>query len=149
MKLLLEYLKNYKSLIFLALLLAAVNQVFSLLDPWIFRKIIDTYVTRYQEYTTEELSEYVNKEPVIFESKWLQNLSDVKALAEWIKTKAVNRGRLVNMSVFGNPLISVGDIVTIKYTYQGFAGTEKLIITNVTHRYNEGLETSISCRTLG
>ncbi len=54
MKLLLEYLKNYKSLIFLALLLAAVNQVFSLLDPWIFRKIIDTYVTRYQEYTTEE-----------------------------------------------------------------------------------------------
>jgi ATP-binding cassette subfamily B protein len=41
-------------LIFLALLLAAVNQIFSLLDPWIFRKVIDTYVTRYQEYTTEE-----------------------------------------------------------------------------------------------
>ncbi len=41
-------------MIFLALLLAAVNQIFSLLDPWIFRKVIDTYVTRYQEYTTEE-----------------------------------------------------------------------------------------------
>jgi ATP-binding cassette subfamily B protein len=54
MKLLIQYLKNYKGLIFLALLLAAVNQIFSLLDPWIFRKIIDTYVTRYQEYTTEE-----------------------------------------------------------------------------------------------
>lgn len=54
MKLLLEYLKNYKSLILLALLLAAVNQIFSLLDPWIFRKVIDTYVIRYQEYTTEE-----------------------------------------------------------------------------------------------
>lgn len=101
------------------------------------------------EYTTEELADYVTKEPVIFESKWLQNLSDVKSLAEWIKTKSVNRGRLVNMSVFGNPLISVGDIVTIKYTYQGFAGTEKLIVTNVTQRYNQGLETSISCRTLG
>ena len=54
MKLLLEYLKNYKGLIALALLLAAINQIFSLLDPWIFRKIIDTYVTRYEEYTTEE-----------------------------------------------------------------------------------------------
>jgi len=54
MKLLLEYLKNYKGLIVLALLLAAVNQIFSLLDPWIFRKIIDTYVTRYQDYTTKE-----------------------------------------------------------------------------------------------
>ena len=52
--LLFHYLKNYKGLIFLALLLAAVNQIFSLLDPWIFRKIIDTYVTRYQEYTTEQ-----------------------------------------------------------------------------------------------
>jgi len=101
------------------------------------------------EYTTDELSDYVTKEPVIFESKWLQNLSDVKSLAEWIKTKAVNKGKIVNMSIFGNPLISVGDIVTIKYTYQGFAGTEKLIVTNVMHKYSEGLETSISCRTLG
>lgn len=54
MKLLADYLKNYKGLIGLALLLAAINQIFSLLDPWIFRKIIDTYVTRYEEYTTEE-----------------------------------------------------------------------------------------------
>lgn len=54
MKLLREYLKNYKGLLLLALLLAAINQIFSLLDPWIFRKIIDTYVTRYKEYTTEE-----------------------------------------------------------------------------------------------
>lgn len=54
MKLLLEYLKNYKGLIALALLLATINQIFSLLDPWIFRKIIDTYVTRYKEYTTQE-----------------------------------------------------------------------------------------------
>lgn len=54
MRLLLDYLKNYKGLIALALLLAAVNQIFSLLDPWIFRQIIDTYVTRYTEYTTAE-----------------------------------------------------------------------------------------------
>lgn len=54
MKLLLNYLKDFKLLILLALVLAAVNQIFSLLDPWIFRKIIDTYVTRYEEYTTEQ-----------------------------------------------------------------------------------------------
>lgn len=57
MKLLTEYLKNYKGLIGLALLLAAVNQIFSLLDPWIFQKIIDTYVTRYEEYSTREFFE--------------------------------------------------------------------------------------------
>ena len=54
MKILADYLKNYKSLIALALLLATINQVFSLLDPWIFRKIIDTYVTHYKDYSTQE-----------------------------------------------------------------------------------------------
>jgi len=54
MRILFQYLKNYKSLIALALLLAAINQIFSFLDPWIFRKIIDKYVTHYADYTTEE-----------------------------------------------------------------------------------------------
>jgi ATP-binding cassette subfamily B protein len=54
MKILFQYLKNYKGLILLALVLAAVNQIFSLLDPWIFRKIIDKYVTHYADYTTDE-----------------------------------------------------------------------------------------------
>lgn len=51
MKLLYTYLKNYKGLIVLALVLATINQVFSLLDPLIFKKIIDTYVTPYVAHT--------------------------------------------------------------------------------------------------
>ena len=54
MKLLLSYLKNYKHLVILALFLAAVNQVFSLLDPAIFRHVIDDYATKFKEYTTSE-----------------------------------------------------------------------------------------------
>ena len=54
MKLLVDYLKNYKGLLALALVLATINQIFSLLDPWILRLIIDNYATRYKEYTTEE-----------------------------------------------------------------------------------------------
>ena len=45
MKLLFSYLKQYRFLVFLALLLAAINQIFSLLDPLILRKIIDDYAT--------------------------------------------------------------------------------------------------------
>jgi ATP-binding cassette, subfamily B, bacterial len=41
MKILLSYLKRYKQLVFLALILATINQVFSLMDPMIFGKIID------------------------------------------------------------------------------------------------------------
>ncbi|HSF44147.1 MAG TPA: ABC transporter ATP-binding protein [Thermoanaerobaculia bacterium] len=54
MQLLYSYLRRYWKLVFLALGLAAVNQVFSLLDPLIFRHVIDEYATRYREYTTRE-----------------------------------------------------------------------------------------------
>ncbi len=49
MHLILNYLKNYKPLIVLALVLAAINQVFSLLDPQIFRYIIDNYASKASE----------------------------------------------------------------------------------------------------
>ncbi|MDQ3022572.1 MAG: ABC transporter ATP-binding protein/permease [Bacteroidota bacterium] len=54
MKLLLSYLKNYKKYVVLALFLATINQVFSLLDPAIFRHVIDDYATKFKEYTTSE-----------------------------------------------------------------------------------------------
>jgi ATP-binding cassette subfamily B protein len=54
MKLLYSYLRNYRGLVALALALATINQVFSLLDPLIFRYVIDRYATRYQEYSTGE-----------------------------------------------------------------------------------------------
>ena len=54
MKLLLSYLSRYKNLVFIALLLAAVNQTFSLLDPFIYGKIIDRFVSHPKDYTESE-----------------------------------------------------------------------------------------------
>ncbi len=45
MKILLHYLKPYKALIALALFLAAINQIFSMLDPYFFGRLIDKYAT--------------------------------------------------------------------------------------------------------
>ncbi|HEY7897572.1 MAG TPA: ABC transporter ATP-binding protein [Gemmatimonadaceae bacterium] len=52
MKLLRGYLQRYWKLVLLALFLAAVNQIFSLLDPLIFRYVIDNYATKFRQYTT-------------------------------------------------------------------------------------------------
>ena len=52
MELLFAYLRGYWKLVALALVLAAINQIFSLLDPLIFRHVIDEYATKFQEYTT-------------------------------------------------------------------------------------------------
>ena len=54
MRLLYSYLRRYWTLVVFALFLAAINQIFSLLDPLIFRHVIDQYATRYREYTTSQ-----------------------------------------------------------------------------------------------
>ncbi|HEY3252179.1 MAG TPA: ABC transporter transmembrane domain-containing protein, partial [Ignavibacteria bacterium] len=54
MKLLLSYLKKYRVLVILSLVLAAVNQVFSLVDPIILRYIIDDYATKFDKYTESQ-----------------------------------------------------------------------------------------------
>src|SRR5881409_2315700 len=54
MRILFGYLQQYRFLVVLILVLAAINQVFSLLDPVIFRHVIDDYATRYSDYTTGE-----------------------------------------------------------------------------------------------
>ncbi len=54
MKLLYSYLANYKSLVALTLVLAAINQVFSLLDPYVFRLTIDNVVMQHDKLTLNE-----------------------------------------------------------------------------------------------
>src|SRR4026209_161562 len=53
MNLLLSYLKPYKSLVFLTLVLATINQVFSMMDPWIMGVLINTYVVPHSQISAE------------------------------------------------------------------------------------------------
>jgi hypothetical protein len=101
------------------------------------------------EYVDDSSNEFTSEEPVIFSSQWLQNNTDVINLAKWIKTQWAKKQMVSSLEMFGNPLISVGDVISIKYDYHGLDGTtQKFIVTNVDHSYSEGLSTSIVCRTL-
>src|SRR3546814_1883376 len=54
MKILYSYLKDHKWLLLLTLFLATINQVFSLLDPLIFRHVIDNYAMKFNELSSRE-----------------------------------------------------------------------------------------------
>jgi ATP-binding cassette, subfamily B, bacterial len=54
MKLLWDYLKEHRKILFGALVLATINQVFSLLDPQIFRYLIDNYATQIGNISTQQ-----------------------------------------------------------------------------------------------
>ena len=82
MRLLWAYLKDYRWLVALALALAAINQVFSLLDPLIFRYVIDNYAT---STTSTRTREFFSRRPaccwpprsgVAFVSRVAKNFQD-------------------------------------------------------------------------
>ncbi len=113
--------------------------------------VLGNSITRsgFIDYDTDQSEDSSNKEPVIFQSTWIQSAKDAELLAEWIKSTVLNKGRVVEMSVFGNPLISAGDIVSISYPILGMTElSNKYIVTKCTLEYREGLTTSISCRAI-
>ncbi len=60
MKLLLEYIKNYKKFVLLALLLAAINQCFSLMDPLIAGKMMDRFGVHISDYQNDPTKNFFN-----------------------------------------------------------------------------------------
>lgn len=54
MDILYSYVKRYWKLLVFALVLAAINQIFSLLDPYIFRLILDNYATKFEQLAHSE-----------------------------------------------------------------------------------------------
>ncbi len=100
------------------------------------------------EYMDEEINQYISQEPITFNSKWIQKYDDAKNLSTWIKGQLKNQQIKVVLKAFGNPLISVGDIISISYPFNDLSGTEKFLVTNVTQSWNEGLETTIAARSI-
>lgn len=54
MKTLVKYVRPYKKILSIAVVMALINQIFSLLDPQIFRIVIDKYVNNYSNLTHDE-----------------------------------------------------------------------------------------------
>ncbi len=101
------------------------------------------------DYDTDQSTDSENKESVVFDSSWIQTQEDAKALAEWIKSNSLNKGKFIDMTVFGNPILSAGDIVTINYPILGMTETsDKYIITRCSLEYSEGVTTTVSCRAI-
>jgi ATP-binding cassette, subfamily B, bacterial len=111
MKILWNYLKAQKGLVFLSLALATVSQLLNLVDPIIFGKIIDDYASKPQGTPSEELVR-----GVIF---WLVIAVIValvaraaKAFQEYYTRKAVQK--------FGREIFNDGLKQTLRLSFQEF-----------------------------
>lgn len=100
------------------------------------------------QYDNFDKNLYASEEPVIFNTRWLQNESDVKRLADWLKTQWAKKQSLIELNVFGHPLLQVGDVITIDYPYYNLTTSQKFLVLSVNNNYNGGLDTNITCRTI-
>lgn len=94
MKLLWNYVREYKKILFGALILATINQVFSLLDTQIFRLVVDRYTTNFGSIPASEFVRGVGlllllSVGVVFVSRVAKNFQDyyVNVIVQRVGTK--------------------------------------------------------------
>ena len=105
-------------------------------------------ITAQHEYTETTTSDYTTLEPATFQSTWIQSEADAKSLFNWIKLQWSKQQQSINMEIFGNPAIEVGDIITVNYPKNDLNGTQKFLVTNVNSNFDGGLSTSITARSI-
>lgn len=88
------------------------------------------------------------KQVTSFDSQWIQTREAAKSLADFL-TKQWSKSSIdVDMEVFGNPVLQVGDIVTINYPDRGFDGTGKFVIRSISHSIDVGISTKLKLRSI-
>ena len=111
--------------------------------------VLGNYVDNGSQHEyTEPVNESTPLEPATFQSMWIQSEADAKALYGWIKNQWSKQQQSINMEIFGNPAIEVGDIITINYPKNDLDGTKKFLVTNVNTSFDEGVSTNITARSI-
>jgi ATP-binding cassette, subfamily B, bacterial len=115
MKIFYTYLKPYKWQIFVALLLAGVNQVFSMLDPVLFGKLIDKVATQHQTYFNSNLENEYTREALKIISMMI-GVAMVSRIAKAFQDYAVS----VVIQKFGAKIFTDGLTQAMGLQYQDF-----------------------------
>lgn len=85
-----SYLKPYKKLLAFALVCATINQVFSLLDPQIFRIIIDTYISHFGDFSKQAFVHGVGL--LLLASIWVAMVSRIaKNIEDYVSNMLTQR----------------------------------------------------------
>lgn len=111
MKLLLHYLSRYRWQVILAFVLAAVNQTFSLLDPYIFGKLIDKFAKTPKEFTEDQFIQGVGLLLLA-----IIGVAMVSRIAKTLQDYVVN----LVIQKFGANVFTDGLKHTLKLPYQQF-----------------------------
>lgn len=93
------------------------------------------------------IDESNSSETVQLDSQWIQSKEAATKMLKVVKMAIEGFSKTVDLQIFGNPLIQVGDVVTLNYSLNGISG-QKYLVQGVTHSFNQGLSTSLKMNKL-
>lgn len=80
-------------------------------------------------------------------SQWIQSEGAAQALGDWIVSQWSGGNDQVEVESFGNPLLQIGDLVSINYPSKSMSpDTHRYFIVGIKHAYGHGLNTSYTLR---
>jgi hypothetical protein len=101
-------------------------------DPEILERIID---------------ESNPSEVVQLDSQWIQSKEAATKMLKIVQMAIDGFSKTVLLEIFGNPLIQVGDVITLNYSLNGISG-QKYMVQSVSHSFGQGLSTSLKMNRL-
>lgn len=97
-------------------------------DPEVMEKVID-------QTNAKEVAQ--------LDSVYIQSKSAAEKLL-YLVSKGIDGFSIkTSLNIFGNPLIQVGDIITLSYPLAGVV-LQKYVVHSVSHTFSDGLETSVT-----
>jgi len=82
------------------------------------------------------------------DSNWIQSKTSALKIIDTIKKGLDGFTKDVSLTIFGNPLIQVGDVITLTYTLAGL-NQQKYLVHSVSHTFGKGLDTKLVLNRVG
>ncbi len=120
----------------------AINQHFLIYGRALVQKEAET-VTERDESAIQRRGRIATE----ISSKWVQSKEAASDLGAWINEHWSNSADEVNATIFGNPLIEVGDVVSVEYPeISATADTHRYFVIGVSNSFDDGIETTLLLR---
>lgn len=101
-------------------------------DPEILERVIDP----------SNVSEVIQ-----LDSEWIQSKEAAFKMLKTVQMGIEGFSKTASVKIFGNPLIQVGDFVTLNYSLNGISG-QRYVVQSVSHSFDTGLSTSLKMNRL-
>jgi hypothetical protein len=114
-----------------------------------FSLVTDTLITLGPDVTIEKVFDEANiNEVVDITSSWVQDKNTATSILRTIYRALDGFSRDTTISIYGNPLFEIGDIVTINYGLKNITG-QKYFVQGVEQIFDTGLTTLLTLNQIG